>query len=312
MKLLDLNPSKNSLSMNSKIIKQSNSFSNTNYNEIEDNIKLKENIIGKNEKDEISKNKDNDILINNGMSKEIYERLKKENVNFIQTLLRLKEKTINGKNTNPCITPQKPNNHLNKVLNKSINNKSNNSMFKKCPIQITPLNKIIRKKEIPIKITSSLRKNDILENKKQSVNKSEIIYPKKTTKLQNNINSKIINVNKTINVNNCNIIKKNSIEKKVIKQRTLSAVPNQKQIEKINKLVNSKNRRNQDIKIFNSLNNTNSTGVTNVSINPNNEIPSAVINLFEDFPIEIESKDNVSKKMNKYQFKQKKASNSNF
>ena len=310
MKLLDLTNKK--ISPNSKLIKQSNSFSN-HKKEINDNINFQEIHIKENEIEEKS-NYNNNILVKNGMSKEIYERLKNENVNFIQTLLRLKEKNANVNNLKcPFITPEKPNNYLNKLLNKSTNNKSNNSIYKKCSIQITPLNKIIREKDIPIKITTSLRKNNLLENKKQSNNKSEIIYPKKPTILKNNNNNnKLINVNKTIDINSSNILNKNSITKKVIKQRTLSAVPNQKQIDKINKLVNSKNKRNQDFKSYNSLNNTNSTGVTNLSINPNNEIPSAVINLFDDCTSEFDYKDNVTKKMNKYQFKQKRLCNNNF
>ena len=263
MKLLDLTNKK--ISPNSKLIKQSNSFSN-HKKEINDNINFQEIHIKENEIEEKS-NDNNNILVKNGMSKEIYERLKNENVNFIQTLLRLKEKNANVNNLKcPFITPEKPNNYLNKLLNKSTNNKSNNSIYKKCSIQITPLNN----------------------------------------------NNKLINVNKTIDINSSNILNKNSITKKVIKQRTLSAVPNQKQIDKINKLVNSKNKRNQDFKSYNSLNNTNSTGVTNLSINPNNEIPSAVINLFDDCPSEFDYKDNVTKKMNKYQFKQKRLCNNNF
>ena len=315
MKLLDLNYINNNSSTqtNSKFINQSNSFITNNYKLKIDNIKnesIKENNISQKG---IEENSNKNILINNGMSKEVYERLKNENINFIQTLLRLKEKTaISKNNKNQFEKPEQYNPHINKILNESINNKTNDSIFKKCIIPIKTLKHIVRKKEVPIKITKDIRKTNLQKNKTKFNNKSEILYHKKTITFHNNLNN--ISINSINNNNNSNnkFENKNTKNKpkRIIKQRTLSAIPNQKQIEKINILINGKNRRNTDIKSdninrLNSLNNTNSTGITNLSINPNNEIPSAVINLFDDCN-DNDKKENVFKKINKHQFKQKK------
>ena len=315
MKLLGLNYINNNSSTptNSKLINQSSSFITNNYKMKFDNIK-NESIIENNISQKgIEDNSYNNILINNGMSKEVYERLKNENINFIQTLLRLKEKTaISNNNKNQCDIPEQSNPSINKKVNESINNKTNESIFKKCTIPIKTLKHMVRKKEVPIKITKDIRKTNLQKNKNKFNNKSEILYHKKTLTFSNNLNNISIN-NFNINNNSTNKFEKKStknLSKIVVKQRTLSAIPNKKQIEKINILINGKNRRNKDIKSenvnrVNSLNNTNSTGITNLSINPNNEIPSAVINLFDD-ENENEKKENVFKKINKYQFKQKK------
>ena len=315
MKLLGLNYINNNSSTptNSKLINQSSSFITNNYKMKFDNIK-NESIIENNISQKgIEDNSYNNILINNGMSKEVYERLKNENINFIQTLLRLKEKTaISNNNKNQCDIPEQSNPSINKKVNESINNKTNESIFKKCTIPIKTLKHMVRKKEVPIKITKDIRKTNLQKNKTKFNNKSEILYHKKTITFHNNLNN--ISINSINNNNNSNnkFENKNTKNKpkRIIKQRTLSAIPNQKQIEKINILINGKNRRNTDIKSdninrLNSLNNTNSTGITNLSINPNNEIPSAVINLFDDCN-DNDKKENVFKKINKHQFKQKK------
>ena len=74
---------------------------------------------------------------------------------------------------------------------------------------------------------------------------------------------------------------KNENSKKMLKQRTLSGVPNKKQIEKISKFIRINNKRNKTLREsqikYISLSH-NSTGLTN----PICEIPSAVINLFDD------------------------------
>ena len=70
----------------------------------------------------------------NGMNKEIYDRLKNEKIDFIQTLLRLKQKMAN-ENINK--TPEKQKYELNKNLNKSLTENRNNikvSNIKKFPI----------------------------------------------------------------------------------------------------------------------------------------------------------------------------------
>ena len=59
----------------------------SNRNSIENDDSKTENIIFTEQNND---DDDNRILIKNGMDKEIYERLKNENVTFIKTLLRLK------------------------------------------------------------------------------------------------------------------------------------------------------------------------------------------------------------------------------
>ena len=100
MKLSEIETlSSNSSFSNSKLMVQSNSsIALQHYTHIISNEeKIKKEIEDmENKKNEEIKlnfqqtNSDNTVLIENGMNKEIYERLKNENINFIQTLLRLK------------------------------------------------------------------------------------------------------------------------------------------------------------------------------------------------------------------------------
>ena len=244
----------------------------SNRNSIENDDSKTENIIFTEQNND---DDDNRILIKNGMDKEIYERLKNENVTFIKTLLRLKSKMASQKNNQ---TPQKNNSHLIKGLNiSSTENKrfKRNSNVKKFPTTIVTFNQIIRKKDNPVKITTTLRKTIINNQKKLSnnqVNKKEIDFPKKIKTFETITNKNIFNSN--------NQKKENS--KKKTKQRTLSSIPNKNQIDKINKLITARNKRNKDnrrdnLNKFNSLSN-NSTSVSNLMT----EIPSTTIYLYDE------------------------------
>ena len=244
----------------------------SNRNSIENDDSKTENIIFT----EQNINEDeNIILMKNGMDKEIYERLKNENVTFIKTLLRLKSKMVSQK-TNQ--TPEKNNSHLIKSLNiSSTENKryKRNNNVKKFPTTIVSFNQTIRKKDNPIKVTTTLRKAFINNQKKLSsnqTNKKEIDFSKKINTFETISNKRTFNYN--------NQKKENS--KKKTKQRTLSSIPNKNQIDKINKLITARNKRNKDnrrdnLNKFNSLSN-NSTSVSNLMT----EIPSVTINLFDE------------------------------
>ena len=139
--------SSNDSFVNARLMLQSNSSlrlnkinklnDKSNKHSIENDDSKTENIIF------TEKNIDNDenrILIENGMDKEIYERLKNENVTFIKTLLRLKSKMASQKNNQ---TPEKNNSHEIKGLNiSSTENKrfKRNNNVKKFPTTIVSFN----------------------------------------------------------------------------------------------------------------------------------------------------------------------------
>ena len=194
--------SSNDSFVNARLMLQSNSSlrlnkinklnDKSNKHSIENDDSKTENIIF------TEKNIDNDenrILIENGMDKEIYERLKNENVTFIKTLLRLKSKMASQKNNQ---TPEKNNSHEIKGLNiSSTENKrfKRNNNVKKFPTTIVSFNQILRKKENPVKITTTLRKAFINNQKKLSHNQT---YKKEIDFCKNvNITNK-----KTFNLNN--------------------------------------------------------------------------------------------------------------
>ncbi len=235
-------------------------------------------------------------------SKNSNETLEKMNDEFFHINNYLKE--LNLQIDNNCLY-QKEKENFNFLKKENIKMLSDVSIMKD---DIKDL--ILKFKNLNDKINEMQKQNEIIKNQNNNLI-NFIENQNKNNQTENFITNESFNFNNNNNKNN-QIEKKNSknISKIIIKQRTLSAVPNKKQIEKINILINGKNRRKKDIKSenvnrVNSLNNTNSTGITNLSINPNNEIPSAVINLFDD-ENENEKKENVFKKINKHQFKQKK------
>ena len=308
MKLSEIETlSSNSSFSNSKLMVQSNSsIALQHYTHIISNEeKIKKEIEDmENKKNEEIKlnfqqtNSDNTVLIENGMNKEIYERLKNENINFIQTLLRLKQKMINEQNINK--TPEKGDLDYNKYLNKSSTEHKTfirNSNIKKYPTVIAPLNPILKKKENPIKIIAlkktfvkndkkeKEKKNDNNNNPNKTNNNSKLNSINSNTKTIKNLPKKSNSLKNSINSMNENMFgineQKNENSKKMLKQRTLSGVPNKKQIEKISKFIRINNKRNKTLREsqnkYISLSH-NSTGLTN----PICEIPSAVINLFDD------------------------------
>ena len=155
----------------------------------------------------------------NGMNKEIYDRLKNEKIDFIQTLLRLKQKMAN-ENINK--TPEKQKYELDKNLNKSLTENRNN--LKKPNIKKFPicLNKIKKKNDKPILMKNSFKRTFISNSKNLNLNnKNEIIVFKRENTYRNSLfqNEKKIN-------------KKNENSKNKFKQRTLSLNTNQNQISK--------------------------------------------------------------------------------
>ena len=209
----------------------------------------------------------------NGMNKEIYDRLKNEKIDFIQTLLRLKQKMAN-ENINK--TPEKQKYELDKNLNKSLTENRNN--LKKPNIKKFPicLNKIKKKNDKPILMKNSFKRTFISNSKNLNLNnKNEMIVFKRENTYRNSLfqNEKKIN-------------KKNENSKNKFKQRTLSLNTNQNQISKYKNILVKKKDKKKKIKKnshnkINSFNNI-STCVTNSSINQMTEIPSATINLFDE------------------------------
>ena len=210
----------------------------------------------------------------NGMNKEIYDRLKNEKIDFIQTLLRLKQKMANKKINK---TPEKQKYELDKNLNKSLTENRNNikiSNIKKFPIC---LNKIKKKDDNPILIKNSLRRTFISNSKNNlNLNNKNEIKLKRDKKYRNSFVQNYKNNNKNKNMRNENLIK----------QRTLSLNTSQNQVGNYKSFLEQKKDKNKKIKKnnhtkINSFNNI-STCVTTSSINQITEIPSATINLFDE------------------------------
>lgn len=265
--------SSNSTSRMDQIRKKKNNENDKNkMNEIED-FKIKKQSFCQ----EPKINDDNDLFI--GMNKEVYERLKNEKIDFIQTLLRLKKKMIEEK-TNK--TPEKQKININKNINISLTESKNNcrnSNIQRFPT-FTPMNILNKIKSKPIKVKNSFKHSFVSEQRKilKNYNKSDILIPKTKITLKNSFinNEKIIS----------NYISKRNLssKKKVNQKKAISST----QINKVNKGNNKNNikKRNKEIKIEKHNNkittlSNNSTCLSNASINPMIEIPSATINLFD-------------------------------
>ena len=272
----------NSSFKKSKCIISSNSTSrihrirkiNNNENNINNNYEI-ENLKNKKQSfcEEQILNEENDSFI--GMNKEVYERLKNEKIDFIQTLLRLKKKMADEKKHK---TPEKQKLYLNNQLNISLTESKNNdkkSNFQRFPT-FNQSNNLNKKKENPIKVKNSFKNSFVSEQRKllKNYNKSDILIPKTKITLTNSfINNNIIS----------NSNKKNSNSKKKINQKRMFS-SNHVNIIKNNK-TNIK-KRNKEVRIENHCSkltnlSNNSTCFSNASINPMIEIPSATINLFD-------------------------------
>ena len=271
----------NSSFIKSKCIISSNSTSrihqirkiNNNENNINNNYEI-ENLKNKKQSfcEEQILNEDNDSFI--GMNKEVYERLKNEKIDFIQTLLRLKKKMADEKKHK---TPEKQKLYLNNQLNISLTESKNNdkkSNFQRFPT-FNQSNNLIKKKENPIKVKNSFKNSFVSEQRKllKNYNKSDILIPKTKITLTNSfINNNIIS-----NSNKKNSSSKKNKSKKDVQFKSLI----------LSKIINQiLKKRKKEVKIENHCSkltnlSNNSTCFSNASINPMIEIPSATINLFD-------------------------------
>ena len=221
----------------------------------------------------------NDAEINSishrGFDNEIYERLRKENVDFIKTLLRLKQKMYyqNSKFSNYENDKKKYNE---KKGNLKIQSKK---LLDITPLEITNIQSINHKKDKPIKIKTSLRKLNHSENN--------------TNKRKNIFNNKIDN-NYTKN-SSINLEKKNNkllLQKKSIKQRTISAITNKNfRIEELckekkvtKKTISPPSKKLIRVNTTGKINNRNPNKniLKKLKEKNNNPVPIAVINLFDN------------------------------
>ncbi len=225
------------------------------------------------------------------MNSDIYERLRKEDENFIKTLIRLKQK-MNNSQTNSAfhISDNK------KLSSKNINSNQNNS-------NLISLHK--NKKEKPIKITSyntKVKKNDTRNKKNLSSN---------SIQNQSSVSSKQINEYKKKNKSNTIINNYNDI----IKTRTINIISKKNELKKnnsikvqsINKSTNiSKDNINQLYKknfVHEYQIRKKVTYDLSKKFNFKNNVPVAVIDLSDS--CSIKNIQHINKKGNKFQFNKK-------
>ena len=228
------------------------------------------------------------------MNSDIYERLRKEEENFIKTLLRLKQK-MNNSQTNSTF-------HIsdNKTFSsKNINSNQNNSNL----ISININNK--NKKEKPIKITSYNNKVKINDTRNKK-NLSSNSIPNHSS-----ISSKYINEYKNKNKSNTIINKIDDI----FKTRTLNILSKKKESNKNNSIkVQSTNKSSNISKdSINQLYKKNfvheyqikkkTTYDLSMKFNFKNNVPVAVIDLSDN--VSIKNIKCTNKKGNKLQINKK-------
>ncbi len=225
------------------------------------------------------------------MNSDIYERLRKEDENFIKTLLRLKQK-MNNSQANSAFHILDNNN----LSSKNINSNQNNS-------NLISLHK--NKKEKPIKITSyntKVKKNDTRNKKNLSSN---------SIHNQSSISPKYINEYK--NKNKSNTIINNSND--IFKTRTINIISKKNELKKnnsikvqsINKSTNiSKDNINQLYKknfVHEYQIRKKVTYDLSKKFNFKNNVPVAVIDLSDS--CSIKNIQHINKKGNKFQFNKK-------
>ena len=226
------------------------------------------------------------------MNSDIYERLRKEDENFIKTLIRLKQK-MNNSQTNSAfhISDNK------KLSSKNINSNQNNS-------NLISLHK--NKKEKPIKITSyntKIKKNDTRNKKNLSSN---------SIQNQTSVSSKQINEYKKKNKSNTIINNYNDI----IKTRTINIISKKKneinkdnsiKVQSINKSSNiSKDNINQLYKknfVHEYQIRKKATYDLSIKFNFKNNVPVAFIDLSDS--CSISNIKHIDKKGNKIQLNKK-------
>ena len=246
---------------------------------------------------------------NRGLDSEIYERLRNENVDFIKTLLRLKQKMYNQSLLNQ-----------EKQKFKNINNEKieNLKMMKNniiSPLEIKSIqNSRIIKKEKPIIIKNSIKKVNYIENKKKET--KNFFH----NKIDNSLKTSKTSIHSTPVQTN---MKTNS-PYKINKQRAVSEIPNNQQINKIKQLMKTKktninrNKNNQNKSISSSSiisinmtydinnNNPNKNVIKKLKENKKKSVPKAVINLFDDFDEINNNKIKGKSEENKFHFTHKR------
>ncbi len=246
---------------------------------------------------------------NRGLDSELYERLRNENVDFIKTLLRLKQKMYN----------QSLLNHEKQKF-KNINDEKieNLKMMKNniiSPLEIKSIqNSRIIKKEKPIIIKNSIKKVNYIENKKKET--KNFFH----NKIDNSLKTSKTSIHSTPVQTN---MKTNS-PYKINKQRAVSEIPNNEQINKIKQLMKTKktkinrNKNNQNKNISSSSiisinmtydinnNNPNKNVIKKLKENKKKSIPKAVINLFDDFDDINNNKIKGKSEENKFHFTHKR------
>ncbi len=262
-------PIKNSISLSSVLFPRTINLDKNDYFKdfgLKKNNKFVSSFLSSNEETNHSLNSQRRI------NSDIYERLKKEDENFIKTLLRLKEK-INNNNSSISVIPENRN-----LSTKSVCEK------KKCFKEILP-NKNNKKKK-SIKIIACKRKINLFDsyNKKDLSSHSLLIKPSNTSsnsqkKTKGIINSKQIIKTKTINSlnnksnnknNNQNII--NNSSKNIFKSSMLNRI-NKNKNSTINHIY--KKNINGDYKVERKLNKfSKEKKITKI-------IPTAFIDLFD-------------------------------
>ena len=246
---------------------------------------------------------------NRGLDSELYERLRNENVDFIKTLLRLKQKMYN----------QSLLNHEKQKF-KNINDEKieNLKMMKNniiSPSEIKSIqNSRIIKKEKPIIIKNSIKKVNYIENKKKET--KNFFH----NKIDNSLKTSKTSIHSTPVQTN---MKTNS-PYKINKQRAVSEIPNNQQINKIKQLMKKKktdvngNKNNQNKNISSSSiisinmtydinnNNPNKNVIKKLKENKKKSVPKAAINLFDDFDEINNNKIKGKSEENKFHFTHKR------
>ena len=166
------------------------------------------------------------------INSELYERLRNESVGFIKTLLRLKQKMNNQNKIYFSQENKRINNNNEKIENLKMKNHN------KFPLEISPLNERDNK---PIKILNSFKKVNFTENIKIKKNNSK-------SKENFSLKSSVSTPGKD---------KKTRVfffsKELMIKQRTISAIPNNYKIKNMNKTPQKKKKNKKSLSTQNII-----------------------------------------------------------
>ncbi len=279
-----------------------------------------------------SSNEENDNKKQRENYSELYERLRNENVDFIKTLLRLKQKMNNNNyndysnkniiNTNNNYNNDKKYNNLksdghyyNQIFfsqekNKTKNLKSRNKIKfnENLPLEVSPFQN--RNIEKQFKKINSVKKVSFTENKGKKNYNSKISQDYSTKYSSQEKKSRNIFTPKNLS-----------------KQKKTNEYPNKIEIKELNKLTTNRNKKEKKknslssqniIRIIddsnnnnnnnNNINNNNNNNNNNNKNNKNN-VPIAVINLFDDSIKKENEEENKKLNTNKFRFHKRSKTN---